>query len=205
MPVPRTADRRAILLQHRGEHLQPRADRKLQQLRARIHEQIDERQMTLARVNRVGGTDRLCETLVSWRLLVWRAFARASHHSFYTSSEEPPLSNFNSYWDISATFNAVTPEAQGQRKKLHTSTLELAELAKKARPGLLIIYHRSNLGGLGRGLANPFDVLLQEIQRTVQWPGCDWPGPRNLLELGCGHAPATPSNKNEADRVCTRC
>jgi hypothetical protein len=23
-----------------------------------------------------------------------------SHHSFYTSSEEPPLSNFNSYWDI---------------------------------------------------------------------------------------------------------
>ena len=35
-----------------------------------------------------------------------------------------------------ATFNAVTPEAQGQRKKLHTSTLELAEVAKKARPGL---------------------------------------------------------------------
>jgi hypothetical protein len=25
-----------------------------------------------------------------------------SHHSFYTSSEEPPLSNFNSYWDIPA-------------------------------------------------------------------------------------------------------
>src|SRR5687768_4699325 len=23
-----------------------------------------------------------------------------SHHSFYTSSEEPPLSNFNRYWDI---------------------------------------------------------------------------------------------------------
>jgi len=65
-----------------------------------------------------------------------------------------------------ATFNAVTPEAQGQRKKLHTSTLELAELAKKAQPGLLIIYHRSNLGGLGRGIANPFDVLLQEIQKT---------------------------------------
>ena len=65
-----------------------------------------------------------------------------------------------------ATFNAVTPEAQGQRKKLHTSTLELAEVAKKARPGLLIIYHRSNLGGLGHGLANPADVLLQEIQRA---------------------------------------
>jgi len=23
-----------------------------------------------------------------------------SHHAFYTSSEEPPLSIFNSYWDI---------------------------------------------------------------------------------------------------------
>jgi ribonuclease BN (tRNA processing enzyme) len=65
-----------------------------------------------------------------------------------------------------ATFNTVPPDEQGQRKKLHTSTLELAELAKKARPGLLIIYHRSNLGGLGRGVANPDDALLQEIQST---------------------------------------
>jgi hypothetical protein len=31
-----------------------------------------------------------------------------SHHSFYTSSEEPPLSIFNSYWDI--------PEAQLARR-----------------------------------------------------------------------------------------
>ena len=30
----------------------------------------------------------------------WRAVARGSHQSFYTSSEEPPLSNFNSYRDI---------------------------------------------------------------------------------------------------------
>ena len=65
-----------------------------------------------------------------------------------------------------ATFNAVTPEAQGQRKKLHTSTLELADLAKKARPGLLIIYHRSNLGGLGRVVVNPDDAFVQEIQKT---------------------------------------
>src|SRR5712692_8280423 len=51
--------------------------------------------------NRLGGTDRLCETLSSWRLLVGGLSPGASHHSFTTSSEEPPLSNFNSYRDIS--------------------------------------------------------------------------------------------------------
>jgi ribonuclease BN (tRNA processing enzyme) len=44
------------------------------------------------------------------------------------------------------TYNAVTAEAQANRKRLHTSTLQLAELAGKAKPGLLILYHRSNLG-----------------------------------------------------------
>jgi ribonuclease BN (tRNA processing enzyme) len=61
-----------------------------------------------------------------------------------------------------ATFNAVPPDAQGQRKKLHTSSQELAELAKKARPALLVVYHRSNLGG--RGVVNSDDVLLDEIR-----------------------------------------
>src|SRR5713101_9120085 len=50
--------------------------------------------------NRLGGTDRLCETLSSWRLLVGGRSPAASHHSFTTSSEEPPLSNFNNQWDI---------------------------------------------------------------------------------------------------------
>src|SRR5438128_11328881 len=50
--------------------------------------------------NRLGETDRLCETLSSWRLLVGGLSPAASHHSFITSSEEPPLSNFNSYRDI---------------------------------------------------------------------------------------------------------
>jgi hypothetical protein len=49
--------------------------------------------------NRLGPTDRLCETLVSWRLLVGRAFALASHRSYSTTSEEPPLSHFNNYGD----------------------------------------------------------------------------------------------------------
>src|SRR2546422_10094010 len=46
--------------------------------------------------NRLGGTDRLCETLFSWRLLVGGLTPAASHPSCTTSSEEPPLSNFNS-------------------------------------------------------------------------------------------------------------
>ena len=44
-------------------------------------------------------SDGLCETS-SWRLLVGGLAPAASHHSCTTSSEEPPLSNFNSQWDI---------------------------------------------------------------------------------------------------------
>ena len=36
----------------------------------------------------------------SWRLLVGELAPAAPHHSCTTSSEEPPLSNFNSQWDI---------------------------------------------------------------------------------------------------------
>jgi phosphoglycolate phosphatase len=50
------------------------------------------------RIDLVGPID--CETLFSWRLLVGGLTPAASHHSFTTSSEEPPLSNFNSYRDI---------------------------------------------------------------------------------------------------------
>jgi hypothetical protein len=47
--VPRTADCRPIFFQHRGEHLQPRADGEFQKLGAGIYEQIDEGKMTLGR------------------------------------------------------------------------------------------------------------------------------------------------------------
>ena len=60
------------------------------------------------------------------------------------------------------TYNYVTPEMQANRRKMHTSSVELAEIARRARPGLLILYHRSSLGGSGHG--NPEDVLLQELQ-----------------------------------------
>jgi glutamyl/glutaminyl-tRNA synthetase len=54
-------------------------------------------------VIRVGEQVGLCETLVSWRLLVGGLSPWLSHRSYSTTSEEPPLSNFNSYWDIPGT------------------------------------------------------------------------------------------------------
>ena len=60
------------------------------------------------------------------------------------------------------TYNAVTRPYQEYREKHHTSSRELAELATKARPGLLILYHRANPGGVGR--PNPEDVLLEELR-----------------------------------------
>ena len=47
-----------------------------------------------------------------------------------------------------------------QSKRHH---VELAEIATKARPGLLILYHRANPGGVGR--PNPEQVLLEEIRQ----------------------------------------
>lgn len=64
------------------------------------------------------------------------------------------------------TYNYVTPEDQEKRRKLHTSSQQLAEIAAKARPRLLIIYHFSNLGGHGR--PNPEASLLQEIRKSYR-------------------------------------
>ncbi len=62
------------------------------------------------------------------------------------------------------THAGVSPQYQEYRRKHHTSSAELAELAKRARPRLLILYHRSNPGGVGR--PNPEEVLLEEIKQT---------------------------------------
>jgi len=63
------------------------------------------------------------------------------------------------------TYNAVSPAAQANRRRLHTSTVQLAELAGKAKPGLLILYHRSNLGGVLEEVPNPEEAFLEEIRR----------------------------------------
>lgn len=61
------------------------------------------------------------------------------------------------------TYNAVSPSYQEYRRKHHTSSREVAEIAKKARPGLLILYHRANPGGVGR--PNPEQALLEEVRQ----------------------------------------
>jgi ribonuclease BN (tRNA processing enzyme) len=63
------------------------------------------------------------------------------------------------------TYNAVSAAAQANRRTLHTSTVQLAELAGKAKPGLLILYHRSNLGGVLEEVPNPEEAFLEEIRR----------------------------------------
>ena len=62
------------------------------------------------------------------------------------------------------TYDYVSPAYQEYRRKHHTSSLELAELAAKAGPKLLILYHRANPGGVGR--PNPEEALLEEIRRV---------------------------------------
>jgi ribonuclease BN (tRNA processing enzyme) len=60
------------------------------------------------------------------------------------------------------TYNYVSPKYQEYRRKHHTSSQELAEIANRAKPGLLILYHRANPGGVGR--PNPEETLLEEIR-----------------------------------------
>jgi ribonuclease BN (tRNA processing enzyme) len=45
-----------------------------------------------------------------------------------------------------ASFDLVSPDWQQYRRTHHTSSKELADLATKAKPGLLILYHRANPG-----------------------------------------------------------
>jgi len=46
-----------------------------------------------------------------------------------------------------ATYHQVSSRSQRFRRHHHTSSVELAEIANTVRPGLLVIYHRSNAGG----------------------------------------------------------
>ena len=61
------------------------------------------------------------------------------------------------------TYNKVSPAFQQYRRTHHTSSLELAELASRARPKLLVLYHRENPGGYG--LPNPEEALLREVKQ----------------------------------------
>jgi len=64
------------------------------------------------------------------------------------------------------THQKATPEDQAAQKNLHTSSYELAEIANKAKPKLLVLYHRSNLGG--SGVPNPEGILVEELKKTYK-------------------------------------
>ena len=62
-----------------------------------------------------------------------------------------------------ATYHCVSARAQDYRRRHHTSSIELAAIANEVKPELLVIYHRSNMGG-GAASADSEDVLLDEIR-----------------------------------------
>jgi ribonuclease BN (tRNA processing enzyme) len=64
-----------------------------------------------------------------------------------------------------ASHRQVSPRSQAFRRCHHTSAPELAAIANEVKPGLLVIYHRSNAGGRSM---EPEDVLLDEIRQTYK-------------------------------------
>ena len=65
-----------------------------------------------------------------------------------------------------ASFARVEPRWQQYRLRHHTSTEQLAELATRARPGLLILYHRSNAGA--SGTSSPESEVLEEMSKLYK-------------------------------------
>jgi ribonuclease BN (tRNA processing enzyme) len=61
----------------------------------------------------------------------------------------------------SVGFENRSPEWQRYHGSVHTSALELVELAKQAQPGLLILYHQ-----LFHGVSE--EVLLAEVQERYK-------------------------------------
>jgi len=95
-----------------------------------VYRRADQQAGDDAEGNRLGATDRLCETLVSWRLLVGGLSPWLGHRSYSTTSEEPPLSNFNNYRDI--------PLQQGQEAEIGRQAILAARL-KAAKPGFRVL------------------------------------------------------------------
>ena len=65
------------------------------------------------------------------------------------------------------SYNKVSPRSQEFRRCHHTSSIELAEIANTVKPGLLVIYHRSNSGG-GPTTFDREDVLIEEIRQSYR-------------------------------------
>ena len=63
------------------------------------------------------------------------------------------------------SYHRVSPRWQDYRRRSHTSSRELAEIANVIKPGLLVLYHRSNPGG-APGSTDIEDVLIGEIRQA---------------------------------------
>jgi ribonuclease BN (tRNA processing enzyme) len=66
-----------------------------------------------------------------------------------------------------ASFRSVSPRWQEYRRRAHTSSVELAEIANTVKPGLLVLYHCSNAGG-PPGIIDTEDVLVDEIRHAYR-------------------------------------
>jgi len=67
------------------------------------------------------------------------------------------------------TYRQVSPKWQRYRRSHHTSAKELAALARRVRPRLLVLYHRSNAGGAAP-LVDAEQQLLKEMRRLYRGP-----------------------------------
>ena len=65
------------------------------------------------------------------------------------------------------TYNEVAPQWQAYRRNNHTSSRELAELAARVQPELLILYHRVNVGA-PMAMPDPEEVVLEEIRQLYK-------------------------------------
>lgn len=67
------------------------------------------------------------------------------------------------------TYRSVAAKWQAYRRSSHTSSIELAALANKVRPGLLVLTHRVNIGA-PMWAADPEGKLLAEVRRLYDGP-----------------------------------
>jgi ribonuclease BN (tRNA processing enzyme) len=61
--------------------------------------------------------------------------------------------------------NCARPSPEFRRRH-HTSSVELAEIANKVKPGILVTYHRSRIGE--ESSSPDRDVLIEEITRDYR-------------------------------------
>jgi ribonuclease BN (tRNA processing enzyme) len=65
------------------------------------------------------------------------------------------------------TYENVSRRWQHYRRTHHTSSKELAALAARVKPGLLVLYHRANAGG-AMTLPDSEAALLAEVRRRYR-------------------------------------